>query len=126
MEPIRILLASMPRLMADIVAVGVRSQPDMCIVGTLDAVVELASEARRTRPDIVVLGLVGSDLPRVCGQLLAEHPEMRVLGIEHEDAEAGLYELRPRRVPLGVVSPTELADIIRIAARAPARLWEVC
>jgi hypothetical protein len=98
----------------------------MCIVGTLESVAELASEARRTQPDIVVLGLEGTGLPRACSELLAERPELRVLGIEQDAADAGLYELRPRRVPLGVVSPAEIAETIRGAAHQPARLWEVC
>jgi DNA-binding NarL/FixJ family response regulator len=124
-EPIRILLASMPRLMADIVAAGVEPHRDLRIVGSLESVSELASQARRTRPDVLVLGLDGSDLPRECDELFADRPHMRILGVEANGGEVGLYELRPHRVALGSLSPAELARSILSAARAPSRLGEV-
>jgi hypothetical protein len=92
----------------------------------LDAVVSLAAMARQVRPDLLVLGIDGTELPEECGPTFAERPDMRVIGIELEAAEAVLYELRPHRISLGAVTPADLAIAIRTAARSPARLWEVC
>jgi hypothetical protein len=124
-DAIRILLAGMPRLMADIVAFGLAAEPDMLIVGSVEAVDALAVAVDATRPDFLVVGVDGEDLPVQCGPVLAEQPELRVLGIEQDRVEAGLYELRPHRVALGVMSPEELAATIRGAAGQPSRLWEV-
>jgi DNA-binding NarL/FixJ family response regulator len=124
-EPIRILLVGMPQLMSDIVEVELEAQPDMEIVAVLDSLSSLLGVARQTRPDVLVLSVGGTSLPEECGPVFAERPELRVLGIEQEAVEASLFELRPRCVPLGAVSPADLAVAIRGAACAPARLWEV-
>lgn len=124
MESIRILLAGMPRLMSDIVEVGLGEQPDMEIVAVLDSLL-LAAAAEAERPDIVVIGVEGVDLPPECGPLLAALPQTRILGIRRDGAEAALYELRPQRVSLGAVSPAELPALLRSVAAEPAWLSEV-
>lgn len=125
MEPIRILLVAMPQLMSDIVELGLEPQPDMEVVGVLESVVLLTAAARLTRPDFLILGVDGTQLPEECGPALAERPQIRVVGIEQEAAEATLYELRPHGVSLGAVSPDDLAVAIRAAAGSPV-LWKVC
>jgi DNA-binding NarL/FixJ family response regulator len=121
---IRILLVAMPHLMCDILEQGLRTQPELEVVGVLDSLSSLATEARRAQPDVLVLGVDGQQLPPECGPVFAQRPDLRVFAIELDAAEAALYELRPRRVPLGSVSPAALAVAIRDAARTPARLWD--
>lgn len=125
MEPIKILLVGMPRLMADIIEFGLDAHPDMLIVGKLDSRAELVAQTRRTHPDFLVLDLDDARLPEECDAMFAESPHMRVLGLERDGAEAALYELRPRRAALGSISPSELAIAIRSANANPVRLWEV-
>ena len=125
MDAIRILLVGMPQLMSDILEFELETQPDMEIVAVLASLSSLLRVARLTRPDIVVLGLGGTSLPEECGPVFAELPELRVLGVEQDAAEACLYELRPHCVPLGAISPADLAAAVRTAASAPVRLWEV-
>lgn len=125
MDVSRILLAGMPRLMSDIVAFGLAAHPDVEIVGVLDSVDALGATAHEARPDVLVLGTDGTALPAECGPVLAERPELRIVGIETDRVEAGLYELRPRRTALGVLTPDELAATIRAAAAKPVRLWEM-
>jgi chemotaxis response regulator CheB len=124
-EPIRILLVAMPQLMSDIVELGLNAQPDIEVVGVLDSVSSLAGVASVTRPDFVVLEVEGA-LPEECGAVFAQRPQLRVLGLEQEAAEAAMYELRPQRRSLGAASPSELAVAIRTAAGTPVRLWETC
>ena len=84
MEPITILLVGMPRLMADIVMFGLQSHADMRVVGVVDSAAELVVEARRTLPDFLVLDLEDTRLPELCGDLFAERPQTRILGIERD------------------------------------------
>ena len=124
METLRILLAAMPRLMSDLVELGLGSQPDMEVVGVLESVSSLARDVTLARPDLLVLGISGTQLPEQCGPMFAEHPELRVLGIELEFVEAGVYALRLHRTALGPLTPDELALALREVARTPIRLWE--
>lgn len=124
MDTLRILLAAMPRLMSDLVELALSSEPDMEVVGVLVSTSSLASEVNVARPDLVVLGVVGTQLPEACGPMLTEHPELRVVGIDLELVEAGVYSLRLDRTELGAVTPNELAHEIRRVARTPSRLGE--
>jgi DNA-binding NarL/FixJ family response regulator len=125
-ETIRILLVGLHRLMSDIVELGLQAEPDIEIVGVLATPALLPSVVRAKRPDLLVVGTDGTQLPEECGPVFAERPDLRMLGIQQEDmAEAAVYELRPHCVPLGQISPSDLAVAIRRAAGSPARLWKV-
>lgn len=112
----------MPRLMRDIIEEALSAQPDMAIVDVLESPRALVAAARRTRPEFVVIGVDGPELSPHCAALLADQPRVRVMGIEPRAGEAHLHDLRPHRVSLGEVSPTELIAAIRAAARAPSPL----
>jgi DNA-binding NarL/FixJ family response regulator len=110
LERTRILLAEMPRLLADIVGQALREQPDMEVVvcdGRVGSLMELAD---RSRPDVVV---IGADDPRIAGELVTSMPRLKVLAVTGGDSEAYLYELRPHRIQLGEVTPRTLVEEIR-------------
>lgn len=92
---------------------------DMGIVGrawTVDALPELARDAR---PDVVIVGIPGDDLPPACLDLLLERPRVKVLAIEQRAGRAQLYELRPEQVEIGEVSPAEVVETIRTVVLRP-------
>jgi DNA-binding NarL/FixJ family response regulator len=112
----------LPQLVAEMVERAVERQGDMALVGTATSLRELVALARRTKPDVVVVGLHDHDLPRDYLELLFDQPRTRVLGIAAHDGHAYLYELRPEQVELGEVSPDDVVESIRQAAGRPAPL----
>lgn len=117
--PIRIVLVDMPRLLRDLIEHALSGQPDMVVVAAEPAVEALGRVARTSAADFVIVGLEQGRLPESAQDLLDERARQKVLGVEAEDGEAVLYELRPRRTPIGPASPATLATAIRAAAEAP-------
>ena len=93
MEPIRIVLADMPRMLRETLE---EHDADFVITG-----------ADVLRPDDV-------------DALLEARPRMKVLAVVGDGRDAFLYELRPQKVPLGEVSPHTLLEAIRAASWARA------
>jgi DNA-binding NarL/FixJ family response regulator len=92
----------------------------MAIVGSADSLEALLELARKTEPDVAVVGIPGAGVPDGCVELLMERPRVKVLGIEAHEGRAYLYVLRPEQVEIGEVSPEEVVETIREAARRPA------
>ena len=77
-KAIRVLVANRPRLMRETILSTFADQPDIEIVG------EVAddSEIVETLPNFVVIALDSpGERPRVCDDLLREHPEVRVIAV---------------------------------------------
>jgi hypothetical protein len=112
LKPVRILLGGMSPLLLDMLHHVVASEPNMAVVGRVgDA--DLLAAARRTRADVVFVGQKVRDERERYGQLLLRRPRLRVLAIAHDGRTGSLYELRPRRVPLGELSADALCRAIR-------------
>lgn len=115
-----ILLVDLSRLVGEMVERALVRTDDMGVVGRATADDDLLELARKTKPDVVIVGLHDSELPRPCLDLLLERPRVKVLGIEERGGRAQLYELRPEQVELGEVSPEEIVHSIRAAVLRPA------
>jgi DNA-binding NarL/FixJ family response regulator len=114
-QPIRILLGEMPRMMREIVEPAVATQADMQVVGAVSARETLASEVGRTRAEVVIVGLDSAPQVPSYEAVLYAHPHLKMLAVVDSGREALLYELRPHTVPLGQVSVAGLLDAIRAA-----------
>jgi DNA-binding NarL/FixJ family response regulator len=95
-------------------------QHDVAIVARSASLDGLPELARRTDPDVLVVGLDSPELPAECVELLMERPRMRVLGIVAHEGTAWVYELRPEQIELGEVSPEDVVDLIRSAVQRPS------
>jgi len=100
-------------MLGGIVTDIVTSQSDMEVVGDLPDRSGLQATVGDAAVDVVVLGLLDTDLPSDCIALFSAHPSIRMLGVVGDGRRAFLYELRPQRFPLGEVSPNGLVDAIR-------------
>lgn len=109
---IRVLLVDMPQLMRDIIAGVVRAEPDLELVGEIEAAETLPTRARRMRPDLVIAGATPT-LASVTRELLADYPRLRIIEVEAEGRRGSLYELSPRRRKLGELSPESLVAVAR-------------
>lgn len=119
MPPIRILLASLPRLLSDVLTETIKEQPDMAVVdwsegngsegGTLaDAVVTSGADA-------VIIGVASDSVPVAYRDLLCGNPRLKVLAIVGEGRRGWLYEVGPHQVLLGQMSPSGLLARLRAA-----------
>jgi DNA-binding NarL/FixJ family response regulator len=121
LERIRILLVKVPGILGEIITEVVTDEPDMEVVGAVAGYSDLLPATRATSADTVIIGLDDGELPDVCEELLDERPRIALLGVHSDGRNAFVYALRPRRVPIGDVSPADLVDVIRSASRPGGR-----
>lgn len=111
LKQIRILLAGMPKLMIEILRHSIAAEPDMTVVEVAHGD-DLGSAAQRMCADVVVVGRKSNERADY-SRLLRQQPRLRVLTIEDSGKTGALYELRPRRIPLGEISAHTLSKAIR-------------
>jgi len=84
-KAIRVLVANHPRLMRELILTTFADQPDFEIVGEVAEESEIFESVKRTLPNFVVIALDQSGKrPRICDELLREHPEVRVIAVAPE------------------------------------------
>jgi DNA-binding NarL/FixJ family response regulator len=115
-EPSRIVLVDMPRILREIIERAVADEPDMEIVDSEAGNMPLREAIEASEPDFVIAG-ADYDFGEVA-RVLDERPRLRVLAVAGDGREAFLYELRPTRTPLGEVSPRTIVEAIRGARYA--------
>lgn len=108
----RVLLGSVPRLLASILEEAALDWPDVEIVATTDAT-DLTHDLDQLDPDVLLLGLNGEESLESQIGLLRTSPRLRVLGITPDGRRVSVLELRPQISELGNLSPAELFGAIR-------------
>ena len=84
-KAIRVLVANCPRLMRELILTTFADQPDIEIVGEVGEESEISETVKRTQPNFVVIALAHpGSRPRICDELLQEHPEVRVIAVAPE------------------------------------------
>lgn len=117
---IRVAMANMPRLLADMVRTGLSSEPDLVLVAELREVTALEENPNIASVDVLIVGVEDEGLPESCGRLMLQRPQLRLLGLSLDARRAYRYELRPYCLPLGEPSPRSLAEAVRALAGAGA------
>lgn len=110
MDPIRIVLIDMPRLLRDIL--GGLASADLHVVRTYPEPVDLVDAVDRDAADVLITG-VDAQEPRELERVLVERPSVKVLGIAADGSSTTLLELVPRRRRLGEVSVEQIAAAVR-------------
>ncbi|HEY2545228.1 MAG TPA: hypothetical protein VGI46_04100 [Candidatus Acidoferrum sp.] len=81
-KAIRVLVANRPRLLRETLLTTFADQPDIEIVGEVAEESEIMECVKKTLPNFVVIALdQPGRRPRVCDDLLREHPEVRVIAV---------------------------------------------
>ena len=84
-KAIRVLVANHPRLMREMILMTFADQPDIEIVGEVTNESEITEFVKKTLPNFVVIALTEPGRrPRICDELLREHPELRVIAVAQE------------------------------------------
>jgi len=92
-------------------------QHDMEVVAHCASLDDMLESAEQYDPDIVVVEIEDTVLPRACLDVMLEHPGVSILGLEARGTRAWLCELRLEQVQIDEVAPSDVVDSIRNAAR---------
>jgi DNA-binding NarL/FixJ family response regulator len=112
LEPTRIVLIDMPRLLREIVREAIADEPDLEVVAEHDGVVD-AHAIEREGADFVIVGSEAAAGGESVRSLVASRRRIRALEVHSDGRESVLYELRPYRIPLGEISSDTLLRTIR-------------
>lgn len=119
-SPIRVLVANLPCLFAQMVVRTVTEQTDMVIIGEVQGNVNLLRSAGKG-VDVVVLGAETLDPPPgVCTHLLAEYPTLKILVVvPHENRAVGMWlDIRQERYDR-ITNESLMANIRRLSTVTP-------
>jgi DNA-binding NarL/FixJ family response regulator len=116
MPKIRVLIHDTPTMLRNILEQAISNQPDMEVI--LEPVSpEPPPDEQRVSPDVVVVDVSDSDPREGARALLHRWPSSHAVMIAANGHRILLYELQPRGVDLGEMSPDQLVQAIRSAAR---------
>jgi hypothetical protein len=123
--PIRVLIAGLPPLVADVVASTCDRPPDFEVVGVVpeslsvdETTLELAITANS--PTAVVVGVDTDAERRALADLQVHHCEVVHVGLTRDGARAWRTTLRADLVALDSVSPESIRNVIQRASGARA------
>lgn len=109
---VRVLVKELPPIVVDILQHAIENEAGWELMREPPPI---AFERAASRPDLIILGTTHPDDQDGAPALLARWPGSRVLLLTHNGQSASLFELQPRRIDLGEVSPSELVNAIRRA-----------
>jgi hypothetical protein len=109
---VHVVLAGMPRLLKEIVRSVLDEDPGVDLAVRDLAPSLLGADESLSLADVMI---VADDAPLSADyeSVLYAHPRLRLVAISSQGANAFLYELRPRCISLGELSPTTLLRAIR-------------
>ncbi len=116
---ITFLLANRPRMIREVLRELIERQEDMEVVGEALDPVDILMAVREKEPDAIVLALSGSEEPGLCSHLLAEYPNLTILGLRSDGKTAFI---RPRRIEIVEPSEQSILYTLRQAIRTPCSL----
>lgn len=115
MAPIRLVLATMPPLLAAIVRETLAGQRDIEILAEVADPEELLATLRRTGASVAVVGVAANDSRAIVHELLAQQPWLRIVTLTSDGRTAFVHSLQPRESAIADLSPDTLLDAIRSA-----------
>lgn len=114
MKKIRILLANRPPVILEVMRGMVQRQEDMEVVGVIQDPIGLLVAVREMEADAVILMLEDNEEPGLCSHLLAEYPNLTILGLA-ADGKTAFLRLPRRKINLP--SEASIVDALRDAIR---------
>ena len=116
MTPIRLVLASMPPLLREIVRETLAGQHDIEILAEVSRPDDILPAVRRTGASVAVLGTSLGDATSLVRELLTSHPWLHVVTLTSDARTAVVHSLQPRVSAIADISPQALVDAIRAAS----------
>ena len=114
MQTIKVLLASRPKMLSEVIRSIVEHQPDMEVVGEVLDPIELLIAAKVVPVDVVIITpLKSNGEPRICSQLFEVHPLLKIVILSSEGEAAYLYQSGLPRQRIDEPSEEAILGIIR-------------
>ncbi len=118
MQKIKVLPASRPKMLSDVIKNLVACQPDMQVAGEVLDPIKLLIAVRATHVDAVIVTPLESDgESRICRHLLAEHPHLTIVTLSARGRTACLYEAASHKKRIDEPSGQTILDAIRRSLR---------
>ncbi len=118
-ETIHILLASLPKLLQDVVAAALAEEPDVVVIGAPAPPGSIVDQVKALRPDVIITSALTTCQPPVVVRLFEVNPRLKVFCVAASGADVHLAELCPQHRCLGELTPCDLVGAIRGACRTP-------
>lgn len=112
MPDIRVIVGKMPRLLGDIITTALATERGLRVVGEASSNGDLIELCAREQPDVVVLGALDADAETIGHSLLVRCPFAKVVALTSNGRTTFLFELRPYKVQLGELSPKDLGRVV--------------
>ena len=119
MAPTRVVLGTMPPLLGDIVRETLTRQTDFEVLAEVATLGEIAPAVQRSDAHVAIVGLATdgwSSLGGLVQDLLAHRPRLTVIALSSDGRTGYVYQLQPRTVAIGDMSPSSLVRAIRAMA----------
>lgn len=107
------MLIDLPRMLRELIRTIVAEQHDLKVVAELTDTVELSDQLESSEPDFVIVGTADGEISAACRALFERRPRLRVVAIAPQGDRGFVWELAPRRLLLGELSPDSLLAAIR-------------
>jgi DNA-binding NarL/FixJ family response regulator len=116
MKKIKVLLASRPKMLSDVIRNMIERQSDMIMVGDVADPIKLLFVIREIAVDVVIVTpLKANGEPKICSHLLAEHPQLKVVTLSAQGEAAYIYQSGAAKLRINDPSGPLLLDAIREA-----------
>lgn len=114
MSKINVMFSSRPKLLSEVIRNLIEHQPDMQVAGEVVDPIELLFALRETSVDVVIITpLKANGNPRICSQLLKEHPQLVILALTEENAAVYIFRSDRRRECIEKPSEQSILGAIR-------------
>jgi DNA-binding NarL/FixJ family response regulator len=121
MAKIKVLLASQPKLLSDVIRNLIARQLDMEIIGEVtDPLKLLITTADKFADAVIITPLKANGEPRLCSRLLAAHPALKIITLDIDTDTAYLYRLNHDRMRFETPTGLAVLNILRGGPMPPA------
>ena len=116
MRKIKVLLASRPKMLSEVIRYLIERQPDMIVVSEVLDPLELLLIVQATEADVVIVTpLPANGEPHICSQLLAAYPLLIIVTQSAKGEAAYLYQSGVRKKRINEPSEQSILGAMREA-----------
>lgn len=119
MPKIKVMFSSRPKLLSEVIRNLIEHQSDMEVMGEVVDPIELIFALRELPVDVVIITPVNvNQNPRLCSQLLKEHPDLIILTLTKKNEAVYVYRLGMDRRCIEKPSEQIIIDVIHNSLRS--------
>ena len=119
MPKIKVMFSSRPKLLSEVIRNLIEHQSDMEVMGEVVDPIELIFALREMPVDVVIITpLSVNQNPRLCSQLLKEHPKLVILTLTKENEAVYVYQSNTERWSIEKPSEQIIIDVIHKSLRS--------